>query len=372
MINNTIKLSFYAKASIILLGLFAFLTMLYIAQDIIIPIVFAIIIAILLHPIVKFFVRFRINRVVAIIISLLITFIIIAGFTILIFSQLSHFSKSWPLLVEKFTIVLNESITWISGYFDIDPKNISEWILKTKNEVINSSTAVIGQTLLTIGNWVLILFLIPVYVFMILYYESLLVDFIYKIFSADKQTKVKEVVSQTKVVVQRYLIGIVIEFLFVSVLNTTVLFILGIEYAILLGIIGGLLNLIPYIGGLVAVAIPMMIALATKTSGWYAIYVLVLYYIIQLFDNNYIVPIIVASKVKINALFSVIVVIAGNALWGISGMFLSIPILAILKLIFDRIDLLKPWGFLLGDTMPDLPTMIKIKPILKKIIRKKL
>jgi predicted PurR-regulated permease PerM len=105
-----------------------------------------------------------------------------------------------------------------------------------------------------------------------------------------------------------------------------------------------------------------MVALATETSPWYALYVLALYYFIQLIDNNFIVPIIVASKVRINALFSIIVVFAGNALWGISGMFLSIPLLAILKLIFDHIDSLKPWGFLMGDTMP---------PIMKINIKRK-
>jgi predicted PurR-regulated permease PerM len=139
--------------------------------------------------------------------------------------------------------------------------------------------------------------------------------------------------------------------------------ILGIEYAILLGILGALLNVIPYIGGVVAVALPMMVALATKSSAWHAFYVLAIYYFIQLIDNNYIVPKIVASKVKLNALFSIIAVIVGNALWGIPGMFLSIPLLAIVKLIFDHIEPLKPWGFLLGDTMPPL---IKIRPIFKK------
>ena len=116
--------------------------------------------------------------------------------------------------------------------------------------------------------------------------------------------------------------------------------------------------------GIVAVALPMMIAIATKSTAWYAVYVLAGYYFIQLIDNNFIVPKIVASKVKINALFSIIVVIAGNALWGIPGMFLSIPLLAIIKLIFDHIEPLKPWGFLLGDTMPPLLTL---KPIIKKL-----
>jgi predicted PurR-regulated permease PerM len=148
-----------------------------------------------------------------------------------------------------------------------------------------------------------------------------------------------------------------------ATLETATLLVLGIEYALLLGIIGALLNIIPYIGGLVAVALPMIVALVTKSSAWYAFYVLAAFYVIQLIDNNFIVPKIVASKVKINALFSIIVVFAGNALWGIPGMFLSIPLLAIVKLVCDNIEPLKPWGFLLGDTMPPL---IKIKPLFKK------
>jgi predicted PurR-regulated permease PerM len=108
----------------------------------------------------------------------------------------------------------------------------------------------------------------------------------------------------------------------------------------------------------------MMVALVTKTP-LYAIYVLIAYYIIQLLDNHYISPYIVASKVKINALFSVIVVLAGNALWGIPGMFLAVPLLAIVKLICDHIEPLKPMGFLLGDTMPPILKITQIIKIIK-------
>jgi predicted PurR-regulated permease PerM len=207
---------------------------------------------------------------------------------------------------------------------------------------------------MSVGSALVVLFLIPVYIFLILFYEPLLLDFIRKLFGEDNKSQVSEIVTKTKSVIQRYLIGLLIEALIVAIMEIAALLVLGIDYAILLGIIGALLNVIPYLGGLVAVALPMMIALATKDSAWYAVYVLVTYYIIQLIDNNYIVPKIVASKVKINALFSIIVVIAGNALWGIPGMFLSIPLLAIVKLIFDHVEPLKPWGFLLGDTMPQI------------------
>jgi predicted PurR-regulated permease PerM len=367
VIDKELKLPLYTKPVILIIGLLALLAVLYIAQGIIIPLVFAIIIAILLHPVVNFFVGIRINRVIAIVITLFLTFLIIAAFSALLFSQASRFSESWPILVDKFTETLNQAITWASGYFDINPHKIHDWVSKTKGELINTSGAAIGQTLINVGSAVVVLFLVPVYVFMILFYQPLLLDFIRKIFATSDKKQVNEIVTQTKTVIQRYLMGLVIEAVLVAALNTTALIILGIQYAILLGIMGALLNVIPYVGGLVAVALPMVVALVTKSSGWYAVYVLASYYFIQLIDNNYIVPKIVASKVKINALFSIIAVIVGNAIWGIPGMFLSIPLLAIIKLIFDHIEPLKPWGFLLGDTMPPL---IIIKPIFKKIINK--
>ncbi len=367
MKDKGINLPFYVKVTIFLVGSFALLAMLYIAQGIVVPIVFAIIIAILLQPVVDFFVRLKINRVVSISITLALMVCILVAFGGFLFSQASHFSESWPILVDKFTLMLDQATHWASGYFDINPHKIDAWLLKTKNELINTSGAAIGQTIVNVGSSLVILFLVPVYIFMILYYQPLLLDFIRKLSAENHQSEVSEIVTQSKSVIQRYLVGLVIEAVIVATLDATALLILGIDYAILLGILGALLNVIPYIGGIVAVALPMMIAIATKSTAWYALYVLGAYYFIQLIDNNYIVPIIVASKVKINALFSIIVVIAGNALWGIPGMFLSIPLLAIVKLIFDHIDPLKPWGFLLGDTMP---TMLKIAPILKKIIKK--
>ena len=169
----------------------------------------------------------------------------------------------------------------------------------------------------------------------------------------------REILGETKTVIRSYLVGLFLEFIIIAILNSLGLLFLRIEYAILLGIAGALLNVIPYVGGLIAVGVFATIALLTK-SPEYVVYVMILYMVIQFVDNNYIVPKIVGSKVKLNALFSILAVVAGGALWGIPGMFLSIPLLAIIKLIADRIDPLQPWGYLLGDTMPPLMEM-KVK-----------
>ena len=345
---------FYAKASLVFIGIYAFVSILYIAKGIILPIIFSAIIAIVLHPVVNFFVKYKINRVVAILIALILTILAISSFGLFVVSQISKFSESWPKFVEKFSELFDSTTAWISYYFEISPEKISDWIAKMKGELFTTSSVGIGHTLVNVGNGLILVFLIPVYIFMILFYQPLLLEFFRRIFGSDNRSQVSEIISQTKTVIQRYLVGLVIEATIIATLNAIGLLALGIDYAILLGIIGALLNVIPYIGGLVAVALPMMIAIVTKDSGWYAIYVLIIHYIIQLIDNNYIVPKIVASKVKINALVSIIVVLAFGAVWGIPGMFLSIPLVAILKVICDHIEDLKPWGFLLGDTMPVL------------------
>jgi predicted PurR-regulated permease PerM len=365
MAGEKIKLPLYLKTTIIIIGLIALLSVLYIAKAIIVPVIFALIIAIVLHPVVGFMVKLKINRVVAIIITIFLTFLAIIAFGALIISQINRFSDSWPLLVDKITGMSSHSITWLSDNFDINPQKMSDWISKTRGDVITLSTGAIGKTLVLLGSALVIIFLLPVYIFLILYYQPILIEFSRRIFGTDNREKAIEIVNQIKTVIQRYLIGLTIEAFIMATLEITALLILGIEYAFLLGIIGAILNIIPYIGGLVAVALPMAVALATKSSPAYALYILVIYYIIQVIDNNYIVPKIVASKVKINALFSVVAVIAGNALWGIPGMFLSIPLLAIVKLMCDHIEPLKPWGFLLGDTMPPI---LKIKLNLKKAV----
>jgi predicted PurR-regulated permease PerM len=350
MTNKELTLPFYAKTSLILMGLFVGIWTLYIMQSIIIPLIFAFIIAILLNPVVGKLEKWM-NRTLAISITLSFSFIIIISFGILLATQITLFSDAWPLLIKKIGTILNQTIGITAEYLDIGPEQIHDWIRKSRNDILNSISSMLGNTILSIGNLLATLIIIPIYTFIILYYKKLLREFIVRIFASSKKSQLTEIVSQIKIVIQHYLTGLVIEAIIVAVLDIIALWTLGIDYAILLGIIGAMLNVIPYIGGIVAFALPMLLAIATKTNAWYAAYVFIFYSVIQFIDNNFIVPKIVASRVKINALFSIIVVFSGNALWGVPGMFLSIPLLAIIKVICDHIDSLKPWGFLLGDTL---------------------
>lgn len=339
-----------------MVGLYFLMQSLYLTQSIVVPLVFSTIIAILLNPLVSWLTKHKIPRIIAILLSLFSLFILATGIVLLLAMQVNKFSESLPLILNKSQAAFGNFNDWLTATFHLELKTADSFIAETKTEIINGSKSYLGESLSILGHGLVVIFLVPVYIFMILYYKPLLLDFVRKLFGKNNIDEVNEVLLSIKTIVQQYLFALLIEAFIVAVLNTVGLMLIGIEYAILFGVLGALLNLIPYIGGIVAISFPLLLALSTH-SVTSALLVLLVYGIIQFIDNNYILPKLVGSRVKLNALVSVVVVIAGGALWGVIGMFLSIPITAIIKVIFDHFESLKPWGFLLGDTMPRRTTL---------------
>ncbi len=345
---NAKEYPFYIKSTVILFGLVLLCYSLGQLRDILVPVAFAGIIAILLNPLVNRFKKAGLSAIPAISISLLITIVIVGGILYFLSSQIIGFGENLPLLKSKLASILHNLQSWLQMRFGISLKKQVELI----DEALNSSKGLIGETVGTALGILSVVFLLPVYIFVLLYYKSLILNFLYEVFAEENTGQVKMILDQTKKAIQSYMVGLLLEALIIAVLNSTALLILGIDYAILIGVIGALLNMIPYIGGIVAIALPLLMATITKDGYSYQLGILISYSAIQFADNNFIVPLIVSSKVRINALFSILVVLLGGALWGVSGMFLSIPIIAIIKIIFDRVDELKPWGKLLGDEIP--------------------
>ncbi len=344
------KAPLYEKTALIFVSVFAFVFMMYIGLDIIIPIVYATLFAILLSPFVNYLTRHKIGKLLAICIVVTISLCVLVLIIYLIFSQISVFTESYPRFKVKLGQTTDQLVQWVSHTFGYSRIKVNKWISQASDEAISSYAN--GETLSQLGQLSVTLVLIPVYLFMILYYKSLLLEFIRKLFRLEHHIMVVEVLNNSKKIIQHYLVGLFFEMIIMAVINSAALLLLGIDYAIILGILAAVLNIIPYIGGVVSTILPMFIAYVTKDSLFYPLMVFVINIVIQFIDNNYIIPKIVASRVQINALISVVGVLIGGAIWGVSGMFLSIPLIAIGKVIFDHIEPLKPWGFLLGNIVP--------------------
>ncbi len=345
-----LKIPLYAKIALIFISLFGIVFILQAGQDIIVPILFGTIFAILLNPFVNFLVRKNVNRLFAISIAVILPVLFFAAVLLLVSTQTERLTESYPFLHYKFILMISDFLHWVSIKLNVGQSNITTWLTVKSTNVIDNIAY--GKLLNHAGYLSLVALLLPVYVFLILYYKILLLEFVNRLFKVENQIEVAEVLVSIKTIIQSYLVGLSFEVLIMAVLNSVGLLLLGIDYAILLGVLGAFFNLIPYVGGVVGALLPMAIALVTKDSYVYPVLVMGLYIVLQLIDNNLIVPNVVARQVQINALISIIAVLIGGALWGLSGIFLSIPLIAIIKVICDHVEPLKPWGFLLGTNVP--------------------
>jgi len=144
------------------------------------------------------------------------------------------------------------------------------------------------------------------------------------------------------------MLGLLIEIGIVAAANSIGLALLGIKYAIFFGVLAAVLNIIPYIGMFTATLFTVLITLSTSNNTSDVVWIVVIMYGIHIIDVNILMPKIVGSKVRINALISILGVVLGGALTGLSGLFLSVPAIALIKIICDQVDDLKPWGMLMG------------------------
>ena len=361
----------YLRYILILVGLVFLSGSLYVMGGIIVPFAFSGLLAILVNPINEWMLRKRVPRLLAICLTVLMAIIVVSGLMFFLIMQMAQFSDALPTLQKRYNEYMTDLQGYVGSHWHIPYKKQLEYLNKGTEKALGSGGDMAVTALSAISDMAITLTLVPVYVFLFLLYKPNLVLFIRQIFSKSNDAKVGEILTEVKTVVQAYITGLLIEAVIVAAMNVGGLLILGIPYALLLGVIGALLNMIPYIGGIIAIALPMLVAVVSMEHGLSsAFFVIIAYIIIQFIDNNLIQPKVVASKVRINALFSIVGVLAGNLLWGVGGMFLSIPIIAVLKIIFDRVEDLKPWGMLLGDTIPGVDKDHSLENKRKTVVKK--
>ena len=338
------KYPFYVRATVILFGLILCSYALANLQNILIPFSYALFLAILLNPLVDLLIRIRMPRVVAILVALLAAIVIIGGVWYFLAVQMAHFTDQLPALERRTGYLVSHIQQQLSKKIPMDKQN--QYIAEAKAGI----KPLIGRTLGSVMGTLATAFLMPLYTFLLLYYRNLLLTFVYEIFLEQNENEVRTVLRQIRGAIQQYMRGLLLEGLIVATLNTVALLLLGVPYAILLGILGAILNVLPFFGGVLAALLPIAVATITKDGLHTQIGVAVSYIVIQFIDNHFLIPYIVSSRVRINALISIVAVLLGGAVWGLSGMFLSIPFIGVLKIVFDRIPEMQPWGRLLGSS----------------------
>jgi putative permease len=314
------------------------------------PFLFACLFAILLLPVAKFLEnKCRFRRNMAAMTSVLIMLACIGGICYFLGTQMSRLSGDWPLFKEQLNSSLIGFQHWISDKFHVDTDKQMNYVNNAASKLLDTGTVVAGATLLSVSSIVIFLVFTMIYTFFLLLYRRLIMKFLIRVFLEKNGGLVQDILEQVQYIVRKYIVGLLIEMFIVAAFISIVFSFMGVKYAILLGVITGLFNIIPYIGIFTAIVLSTIITFATAAVASKVLWVVVVLAGTHLVDSNVLLPLIVGSKVKINAMITLLGVVLGEMMWGIPGMFLSIPVVAVLKIIFDRVEPLKPWGLILGE-----------------------
>ncbi len=341
---------FYVKTMCVLVSLLALGYLIIIAKEILSPLIFSCLFSILLLPLASFFeLRLKLPRSAASMLSVILMLSAIGIVLYIIGRQMSGLVNDWPQFRAQLSLTGQNLQEWIDSRFHIDAAKQLNYVHSATTKALASSSTVVGATVLSLSSILLFLVFTFIYTFFFLLYRTLIMKFLVSVFLEENKKMVHEIIEQVQYIIRKYIIGLLIQMAIVATIVSIVFWALGVKYAFLLGLITGIINIIPYIGIFVALILSTLITFATATVLTKVILVVVTLVVVHLIDSNIILPIVVGSKVRINALITVLGVIIGEMIWGISGMFLSIPVIAVLKIIFDRVESMKPWGIILGD-----------------------
>ena len=340
---------FYLKLSCILISIVILGFLAIIGEQILIPMVLGLLIAILLMPLSRFMEkRLRFPRSVSSILASLLALAIIGGVIYILSLQVAKLANDWPQFQKQFIDLTDDLQSWISRTFGVRRKDQLVFLNDTAKKSISTGTAILEKALTSIGYVLMLTAFTFLFTLFFLLYRTHLLKFLVASFSETYHKTVFEIIDNIQFMVKKYLVGLFLQMLIVTILSLIAYTIIGVKYNFMLAILTGILNILPYIGILTALLIGALITFATSGVS-HVLFIVIAIVVIHAIDGNIIMPRVVGSKVKINSLIVIIGLVIGEMLWGIAGMLLTIPVLAILKIIFDRVEGLQSWGFLMGE-----------------------
>jgi len=341
---------FYTKLAMTLVSIIAIVYIAILGQKILAPLLFSLLFSMLLLPLANFLERkLKFPRSAAAMLSVVLLLASISFIIYEIGAQISYLADDWPQFNKQLTVATNNLQHWVAATFHVNKQKQQSYITNGANSLLSTGTEVITGLLQSLSSIAFFLVFIMIDTFFLLFYRRLIVKFLIAVFKEENSVLVYDIIKNVQNIIRNYIVGLLIEMAVVATATSTALLILGAKYAILLGLIAGVFNVIPYIGIFTALIISVLITFATATTATTVLIVAIIILGIHIIDSNFLFPVIVGSKVRINALITILGAVIGEMLWGIPGMFLAIPVIAIAKIIFDRIDSLKPWGLILGD-----------------------
>jgi predicted PurR-regulated permease PerM len=343
----------------LLFGVLLFVV-LYFGKPILVPIMLGALMAMLMAPVCRSLDERGCNRATSTTICIVILIVAISGILAIIVAQITSFTEDLGHLRHQMKELLAEVQSFIEVKFNIakeQQEKIAEEQVQTSDpNAPGLASQILSGALSTLVTIVMML----VYAFLFLYNKERFETFFVRLYMDHDTEKVKTIVGKIAQVGQRYLTGRAISVIILATLYSVALLLIGLKNAVLLAGIAALLTIIPYVGSTVGGMFPFVMALVSSPTVHPALMVAVAIIGIQTIDNYFIEPRVVGGEVNLSTLASIVSIVIGGAIWGVAGMILFIPMVGILKIVFDHVEPLKPLGYVIGDTNNGEKTSEKI------------
>lgn len=332
----------------ILLFLFLFFGGLYLARTILVPVAIGALLAALLSSLCVRLEKRGLKRGVAALICVASLVLVAGGIIFLLYWQSSDLVQDVDGIKQRLSTFVNQARQLISNKLGIDPRQ--QKALMEKQTSGGGEGASLVTTILSSAMGVAVdMVLVVVYAYLLLYFRDHMKRFVLRLAKKDQQAEAREVMDQSTDVAQRYLMGLFTMIAMLWVLYGIGFSIVGVKQAIFLAILCGLLEMIPFVGNLTGSLLTILVSLAQGADSQVIVGIVIVYCIVQFTQTYLLEPLVVGSEVSVNPLFTILVIVVGEAVWGVPGMILALPALGVVKVICDHVEPLKPYGFLIGQ-----------------------
>jgi len=337
------------KAVQILLFVFFLIAGLVYAKPFLVPVVIAALLAMLFMPLSRKLEKKKIPRVLAIIVCILILLSVVAGIVSLVSWQVSDLAKDADKIEKNITENINKVRDYISDAFGVSQQKQQQMMQQQQQAAPGRLSGMISQFLKGLGGFLTDFILTLVYIFLFLYYRSRLRQFILKLSKPEQRHTSARILDDVSKVTQKYLTGLAMMIGILWVMYGIGFSIVGVKNAIFFAILCGLMEIVPFVGNLFGTFLTVVVSFAQGGGTNIVLGVLITYAVVQFVQTYLLEPLVVGAEVSINPIATILGLVAGEMIWGIPGMILAIPILGILKIIFDNIEPLQPLGYLIGE-----------------------
>lgn len=371
------KINPLQKLALSLFILALIITLFVLAKVVLIPMAISVFFTYMLYPLAWKIEKKGVHRGLSILIVLFFAFLLFGGIILFVSIKVSNTSINVEALKEQVESRSDSLMLSMEEVTGINSSTIRTYVGKATSNLTSSWQEKVGAIFSKTTTTLFQLGILPVFIFFFLFYRTKTAYFIFKIVGRKHKRTAVKVLKEIANVATKYLTGQLLVILVLSILNTTGLYIIGVPNGFVFGIMAAFLNLIPYLGMFMGNVITILYVLFTvPDSTSLALQVFLVYSFIQFLENNLITPNIVGNNIKINPFSIIVGVLFANLLWGIAGMLLVIPFLAILKIIMRNVDELKPFAYLISDRGMEKQKMeftwwSKVKSKIKKLWKRK-